>query len=409
MSYLKASRPVRATLALCLVLSASLIVAFVGTSHSSAKTVAHAAAKGTPFVDLFIVDESGPSKLFAPANILGAEDGAKYLNAHGGILGHPVKVVVKNDNGDPGTAVSVLDSYLSSNPKPNLVYPGSESAEIAALDPILARQSIYAISNSEGVSGSLLHDKSYPDQFTIFTPTSLPAGAAAAWFKKQGIKKVGLLTQEVPYNEGDATAVKAALKKLGIGAVQATFPTSAVDVSAEVSALKSGGAQALYCGCLGPAIGYALSARSTLAWNVPVVANLGSSALDITKLAPAADLKNVHELVFRNDDSAYKNLPGTKYMLANGFAKKAGIAEISIAANGWDSLLIAADAATQAGAITGNAMATATEHFTGSHQCDPLYDEFACYVFSKTNHTETAPIKDYPIIPVGPVVAGIIR
>jgi branched-chain amino acid transport system substrate-binding protein len=104
--------------------------ASTGSSNSSSSL------KGTPYV--FGTDSTDSSQSLS---LVGAADGfqawADYTNAHGGILGHPVKVIRCNDDNTP-TGNTQCARQLIQNPQV-LAVAGSESGEMAtAGEPLLS-------------------------------------------------------------------------------------------------------------------------------------------------------------------------------------------------------------------------------------------------------------------------------
>jgi branched-chain amino acid transport system substrate-binding protein len=81
-----------------------------GSSSSSSGSASNTASK-SPFKVVMVADTSGPTKVYGTVDVASIQESAKYWNARGGILGHPITVTVLNDNGDETTAVSVLDQY----------------------------------------------------------------------------------------------------------------------------------------------------------------------------------------------------------------------------------------------------------------------------------------------------------
>jgi branched-chain amino acid transport system substrate-binding protein len=77
--------------------------ASTGTSASSVSTAA--AASGTPIKVAAIVSETGPAPFTGWAN--GAEAYFDYVNAHGGVQGHPVQFTIVDDQGSPSNAVAL--------------------------------------------------------------------------------------------------------------------------------------------------------------------------------------------------------------------------------------------------------------------------------------------------------------
>jgi branched-chain amino acid transport system substrate-binding protein len=128
-----------------LVVTALLAVVLAACSSSSSssdatagstKAGSSAAPTGAPYV--FGTDSTDSSQSLSLA---GAADGfqawADYTNAHGGILGHPVKIIRCNDQGTPDGNTACARQLIQ-NPSV-LAVAGSESPVIAAAgEPLLA-------------------------------------------------------------------------------------------------------------------------------------------------------------------------------------------------------------------------------------------------------------------------------
>ena len=138
-------RPGRRAGGTILAVTALLALALAGCSSASsqqdpagnsAAASSTAALTGTPYV--FGTDSTDSSQSLSLA---GSADGfvawADYTNAHGGILGHPVKIVRCNDQGTPDGS-SACARQLIQNPSV-LAVAGSESPVIASAgEPLLA-------------------------------------------------------------------------------------------------------------------------------------------------------------------------------------------------------------------------------------------------------------------------------
>jgi branched-chain amino acid transport system substrate-binding protein len=107
-----------------------------GTSGAASSPTTAATLTGTPYV--FGTDSTDSSQSLSLA---GAADGfeawAAYTNAHGGILGHPVKIIRCNDQGTPDGNTACARQLIQ-NPSV-LAVAGSESPVIAAAgEPLLS-------------------------------------------------------------------------------------------------------------------------------------------------------------------------------------------------------------------------------------------------------------------------------
>ena len=261
--------------------------ASAGSSSTSTGSASSTTSGGAINV-LVVADQSGPNKTIGTQEALGVQAGAAYLNAHGGVLGRQVSVTILNDDGDPATATSLVVKALAQNPtKYSMIYPGEEGTIIAALIPIVKRDSLYAVDINDGSSGCV-DASNCPTQFSLTGAANLSTVAPVGFFSSKKYTNVGLLSAQLDFTQNEATDIQPLLTKAGIKYETATFPISAVSVTSEMSQLKSGGAQAVYAAAFGAPIGYILQARAQLGWNVPVVFDVAGASFDIPSLAPAS-------------------------------------------------------------------------------------------------------------------------
>ncbi len=83
------------------------------TSSTSPSSSSSAAPTGSPIVVGVICTCSGALATATPSGLDAYEAFVKTANASGGINGHPIKTIVKDDGGTPGTSVSDLQELLS--------------------------------------------------------------------------------------------------------------------------------------------------------------------------------------------------------------------------------------------------------------------------------------------------------
>jgi branched-chain amino acid transport system substrate-binding protein len=355
---------------------------------------------------LWIGAATGPFKLYGLGQLHGLKEAVAYVNSHGGMAGHPIKLILKDDGSDATTAVSDLISYVASNGAPNAVWAGSESTETGALLPVLAQKKIFGYAQTDGPH--LLQANAsakYPYQFNPGGTVSIGYATAASWFKAHNIHKVGILQEELDYTAAETPPVVADLRKDGISSTVATFAPTLTDVTPEMSELKSAGADAVYAEALGPAAGYALTARAKLGWNVPTLGDAAFAAIDVSKLVPAADMKQVYLLEARGN-VAGAHYPGVE-LFKSYMDKTGGIGGDGLAseAGAWDATLTVYTAAQQAGAITPPALKNALEHMQNPVQ--PYYVGASGEEFTPYDHEDvTGSPSDDVVIPAGPWVDG---
>jgi branched-chain amino acid transport system substrate-binding protein len=358
---------------------------------------------------LWIGAATGAAKLYGLGQLHGLKSAVSYINSHGGMAGHQINLVLSDDGSDPTTAVTHLLNYLSTHPAPNAVWAGSESDETGALLPVLAQKKVFGYAQTDGPR--LLESNAgakYPYQFNPGGPPTLADQTAAAWFASEHFHKVGILQEQLDFTASETPVIAGLLHKEGIATAVATFGPTLTDVTPEVAALKSDGADALFVEVLGPADGYALLGRAKLGWAVPVLGDEAFAAIDATKLVPAADLKQVSILADRAAPAS-ANYPAVKlfksYMDPTGGVGGDGISSEAAA---WDSTMTVYTAAKQANAITTPALAQAMDNLQTT--VEPYYVTVHAEQFNSNTHEDAAATPaDYTVIPAGPFVDGQVQ
>jgi branched-chain amino acid transport system substrate-binding protein len=360
-----------------------------GSSSSSS-------SKG-PINVLDITATSGATAIFGSQETLGMQAAAAYYNAHGGILGRKVNVVVENDNSDPSTATQIATQALSGNSgKYSMVWVGEEGTVSAALIPIVKRYDLFATAVNDGNS-ACLQASACPTLFTQAGPIAAGETADTAALKQAGYTHIGVIAEQGTYDQSELQYMLPDLKAAGIKYTEVTFPPTAVSLTPEMSQLKSAGAQAVFAMTLGPAGGYVLSGRAALGWNVPVQFDVAGSTVDVASLVPKGDTSNVKETIQYCEDIQH-NIPAFGELTQYAPHKLAGNISCPIAGDGWGGIVLLADAAKAAGSLDANSLikAAAGLKITSNEVSNPQ----KCWTSS--NHEDGCQGPSYyEIVPLG--------
>lgn len=404
-------KPARYSVMLSVTLAVCLGASACSSSGSTTGNAASSPASNTDFTVLGITAQSGAFAAYGAADDASMKAAAAYLNANGGILGHKVVIVTKNDNSDPATAVSLVQEYLSNNPAPNDVYPGSESTETQALFPLLAQKNLLAMAGSSGFTE--LENAKYPYIFSPLGPSTESLNALVAYLKNSGYKSVGLLVEGLEFTQSEVPTLTADLKKAGITYHVADFQPTALDLTPEMSQLKAASPDALVTLAISASAGYALKARAQLNWNVPVVGDVAFGDTNLVSLVPASDLQGVKAVIYGSSKylTPSERPPGlTTFLNYMQPYTSATISSLPMVTPGraWDGLMAIAAAAKQANSIDPAAISKALESFTATK--DPNFVVFPNIGFTSSNHENTlTTIADYPVVAVGSIVGGMVK
>jgi branched-chain amino acid transport system substrate-binding protein len=371
---------------------ASLGLVACGSSGSSGS--GSNAAKSSPFTVLAIVAASGPLAADSAAEMEGLQAAKAYVNAHGGINGHPVKVTIENDNFDPTTAVSLLQSALSGGSKPDMVFAGTTSTETLALMPLLTQNKIFSLQIS--VSSQTVDPKVNPYAFSSSSSTSAFSAELAHVIRAHypSAKKAGLLIGNDVNGTSLLASEKPDLESNGFSvSVQTYDPATAIDVTPQLEALKAQNPDILVVSGFGAIAGYILKDRSKIGWNIPTAGDASFTANALTTLATPQQLTNVSVLA-TNKSQIYKPLSQRDeafQTLYKDVLPKSGTfsAPFGLYADGWDDIILAKAAATQAGSFASTAMTQALENLKDS--TDPSFIN-GPYKYSASQHSPIADI-----------------
>ena len=396
--------------------SLAIVAAGCGSSSSSSSSStsgsssASTSSANSPITILSIGDTTGPTKIIGTTHLAGLEAAAAYYNAQGGIDGHKVVIHHYSDNNDDATAVTDLIQYMSSHPAPTMIDAGSEGGDAAALIPVIAKRNVFAMALNDGTYQCATNSQTNcPNEWTLADPGITDELPVAAWLKAHGVKKVGILEEEIDFTETETPDFIKALDQEGIAHTTATFPATALDLTPQVQQLKAAGAQAVFTEALVAPAGYALTGRAKLGWNAPMIFDVAASSLDLTKLAPIADVKNnAYEDVFY-EMNPKDPAPGIQHLLTYG-KQFGGVAAVplDVASTGWDEIVALNEAVKEDGGSL--AVKNLDAAMLKISPTDPNRTFTLKLAWSPSDHENVdAQSADFQVVPAGPVANGQVH
>jgi branched-chain amino acid transport system substrate-binding protein len=172
---------------------------------------------------------------------------AVYINAHGGIAGHKVELVVENNQSDPATAV-ISARKLVQKKVAATVFTGLTSSGKDQVLSVLAKAKIPSIDPTP--------DPKYdnPDQYPYFfsdNPTDQNAMVAVAGFaKKHGYDQIGQLGDSTPFAKSLEEHFSDKAKAAGLTILKTVdYPTTATTMTTQLSLLRESGVKTIGLWC----------------------------------------------------------------------------------------------------------------------------------------------------------------
>jgi branched-chain amino acid transport system substrate-binding protein len=211
------------------------------SSAAAAATVASSTAKGAPIVVGSVCSCSG---LHASATARVKDVSVAWadaVNARGGINGHPVKMIVKDDGSDPAQALKIVKDLVQNQHVMAIV--GDDSLVDQAWAP-------YVASTGVPVVGGFSFEAPFvtnPSFFASGTQVPVATLGTMTLAKQAGKKKMGILyCAETPACAQFDPIGKGSAKLVGLGYTSGKVSATAPSYTAPCLAMKSAGADALF-------------------------------------------------------------------------------------------------------------------------------------------------------------------
>ena len=239
------------TVAVLLVAVVTLVAAACGSSSKKSSTgtsttgagaaTTAAAATGTPVNLGYICSCTSPLGSSTAINLPGYRAWVSWANAHGGLNGHQINLIVKDDAANPATSITDVHELVETN---HVIAISSVTNFEAGWAQYVAQQKIPVI------GGSTVSPEYYTatgwysqGQTTDSVPPAVVLGA-----KKAGAKNFGLIyCSEAPVCAQLVGVEQQAGQKYGVPLVYKTaVSATAPNYTAECLAAKQAGAEALF-------------------------------------------------------------------------------------------------------------------------------------------------------------------
>lgn len=316
----------------------------------------------------------------AATSVQSAKAGVDAVNASGGIDGRNVTITVIDDQADPTVAVTKLREAIAKD-KPDLVLNSGPSTVADATLPILKQNGILSFSlTPTTTSGD-------PKEFGLNFDLGDTGGQMRSYlpyFEQQGYDSVAILHSSSSYGEAFGDDAEATFGDAVEVVGNREYDVAALDVSAQLEAIKSANPDALVLDAYGAPLGYILKGIAKLGWDVPIIGNTSVSATGLISTAPPSGLLGTSQLrnlvmhVYKStahDPAATEVVEAVTRMKAFGDIK----ATLILAYN-YDAPLLVQAAAKKAGSSDPEQLAKALE--------DPAVQESApTAVLSRYNFT----------------------
>jgi branched-chain amino acid transport system substrate-binding protein len=244
------------------------------TAAESSDTTAAAAPSGDPIVLGMDEDSTGPGASYSTIAGATIRDAVDQLNANGGILGRPVKLVVENDESDPTKAPTVIRKLLDEGS--NALILQSAGAAVMQAKPVVQEAGIIAIAPTS-ISQTVAQPPDADYTYVLANPLSDFVKVYCAGFAAAGIKSLAVLSDNTPTIEGVNKLLLPGLKECVDVVAEETAPVDTSDVNAQVARMKDANPDAVLVSSVGG--NFEVLAQNTLFEQMPDVTRFSLASI----------------------------------------------------------------------------------------------------------------------------------
>jgi branched-chain amino acid transport system substrate-binding protein len=351
----------------------ALLFCAFATLISGAKT-AHAAGKPSPIIIGEYGSMSGDQSTFGWSTDAGVQLAVEQINAAGGINGHPLKVILVDDEGTPEGSLNAVEQIIAKD-KPTAIIgevasklsisaaPACQDAQVPMISPSSTNPRVTAM-------GSYIFRVCFIDPFQ---------GVAAAKFAAQNLKakKAAIITNAAQdYSTGLSEFFTTNFTNLGgIVVARQNYSDGDVDFHAQLERIKAAKPDVIYIPGYYPQVGPIAREARKIGLNVPLIGGDGWDSPMLVEGAggPGKALEGCYftDHYSRSDP----NLKNIKFVRDHKKAMNGAVPD-ALAAMGYDSVGLLADALV--------------------HMAKPTDGNYASPAYRAKLRDSIANVKDYP-------------
>ncbi len=241
-------------------------------------------SKSKPYIIGGIFSITGPQSYLGEPERNSMEMVAEAINAKGGINGHPLKMVIYDDEGDVTKARLDAEKLLQKDQAVAIVGPSLTPTSMTVLD-ITQKAKIPLISCAAASSiTSPAQERAWV--FKTAQTDQMAVSRIYQYCQKHGIAKVAILTMSSGFGVAGKGQLLSQAPKSGIEVVdQEVFGEKDTDMTPQLTKIKGTPAQAVICWGTGPAPALVAKNLKELGLTLPLIQSHGAASKKFIELA----------------------------------------------------------------------------------------------------------------------------
>jgi branched-chain amino acid transport system substrate-binding protein len=347
----------RTLLVLLMVLGIGSGIAACGGKSSSSSSSGSGSTSKAPITIGATYEKTGPVPTLG-AEGPAAEAAASYLNAHGGVMGRQVKIVLEDNAGNPSQAVSQLRQFQTQGV--NLVLGGAFGIDCDAEAPVAAKNNQLVLCGStDDLPGG------DTNMFGIgpgYTPT---LKVTARLLRRFGTK-AAIFSDNSSDGGAEAHALAADLKQVGVSSTIQQYPVTATTFTSEMQSAVATHPDAMQLTSCGPGAVTQVQEAESLGFKGKLILDNCQASTETAQALKGLAGNNQQVLVLSPYSLLSTPAPSAAERQAISLYKSQIPGPVNtVATAGWDSMMVLAKAIEAAHSTSTSAVIKTLEnHFS---------------------------------------------
>ena len=237
-----------------------------------------------PYVIGSIFSITGPASYLGEPERNTMEMVAEEINAKGGLNGHPLKLVIYDDEGDVTKARLHAEKLIQKDKVLAIIGPSLTHTSMAVLE-VTQKAKLPLISCAAGI-GITAPAKDRVWVFKTAQTDQMAVNRIYQYLQKQGLKNVAILTVSTGFGVSGKEQLTALAPQYGITVVaQEVFGEKDTDMTPQLTKIRGTPAQAVICWGTGPAPALVAKNIKQLGLTIPLIQSHGAASKKFIELA----------------------------------------------------------------------------------------------------------------------------
>jgi branched-chain amino acid transport system substrate-binding protein len=329
--------------------------------------------------------------------VLAAKAAVKVANDAGGINGSKIELIESPDNADPQKALAALRAQIAKD-KPNAYLVASGSNVSVAVAGVLKQNDIIFLDSGNSPDTNKPADNPYA--FHLAAPFTTVIEGYLPQFEQNGYKKVGVLYGNTAYAKQFGALAVSTYTGKGYESFGVEYDSKALDMTAQISALRAKNPDVVVFNGYGAPVGYVLQGISKLGWNVPLLGDTSVTATPLVTQAPPAGLVGTKEVAnLKIEVTRSVNVPTASEATKKAVQAMMSLGEIKSSLNNclnYDGVMLLAAAGNHAKSTDTKAVAEALlKAEVNTKAGTAVYDTFP---FTAASHQPQLPVDTHTFV-----------